>query len=224
MPGQLIFLFGVTPALRRETFIVAPCNAQAFAFIESWPDWGARAAALYGPKGCGKTHLAQIWREVSGAAQFELGHEPDFAAFRRMAASLPGDAAILLEDAGAIASMERDLFLMEIFERPLARLLLTGVEAPARWPVLIADLRSRLDSLLAFPIWAPDDTLLAGIVRKHFADRQLSVPDTAIARILTHVERTPAAIAAFIARADSKALSEKRPISVRLVMDLVENS
>lgn len=222
MPGQLVFPFGVRPALARDAFVAAACNEQAYRFIERWPDWEARAAAIYGPKGCGKTHLAQIWREASGAAELSLGPDPDFTSLEQMAASLPPDAAILLEDVNANPSRERDLFLMAMFERPQARLLLTALEAPSRWPVLLHDLRSRLDSLLAFPIWAPDEALLSAIVRKHFADRQLSVPDRVVARIVTHVERTPEAIAAFIARADSKALSEQRAIGERLVMDLIE--
>jgi chromosomal replication initiation ATPase DnaA len=88
--------------------------------------------------------------------------------------------------------------------------------------VVIGDLRSRFDSLLAFPMWALDETLLAGLVRKHFEDRQLDVTAPIVKRILTHVERTPEAVAAFVARIDVKALSEKRAVTERLVMDLIE--
>ncbi len=111
--------------------------------------------------------------------------------------------------------------LLALFEQPSCMLLLTGRAAPLEWPVAIDDLRSRFDSLLAFAMWAPDETLLAGLVRKYFADRQLAVPDTVVSRILTHVERTPEAVAAFVARTDLKALSERRALSERLVLDLI---
>ena len=111
---------------------------------------------------------------------------------------------------------------MSLFERQKTTLLLTGEAAPSEWPVALGDLRSRFDSLLAFPMWALDETLLAGLVRKHFEDRQLAVTETIVKRILTHVERTPEAVAAFVARIDVKALSEKRAITERLVMDLIE--
>src|SRR4051812_3119011 len=67
MAGQLVLPFGVQPALKRETFITAPCNEAALAFLERWPDWPHKAVALYGPSGAGKTHLAAIWAEIAGA-------------------------------------------------------------------------------------------------------------------------------------------------------------
>src|SRR5262245_65550189 len=67
MPSQLALPFGSQPALKREDFIVAPCNEQALAFIERWPDWPARAAAIWGPPQSGKTHLARIFCDRSGA-------------------------------------------------------------------------------------------------------------------------------------------------------------
>ena len=67
MPGQLVFPFGVEPALGREDFILAPCNEQAVQFIRRWPDWPMPTAALYGPAHSGKTHLAAIWRKMADA-------------------------------------------------------------------------------------------------------------------------------------------------------------
>jgi chromosomal replication initiation ATPase DnaA len=72
-------------------------------------------------------------------------------------------------------------------------------------------------------MWEPDDALLAGLVTKHFADRQLDVPDPVTVRIVTQVERTPAAIADFIARLDHRAFSQKRAVTERLVLELLES-
>ena len=71
-------------------------------------------------------------------------------------------------------------------------------------------------------MWAPDDSLLSALVTKHFADRQLEATEGVVMRIVTHVERTPEAVAAFVERADRKALAEKRPITDRLVLELIE--
>ena len=215
MPGQLALPFGSRPALGREDFIVAPCNEQALRFIERWPDWPTRAAAIWGPRDSGKTHLARIFADLSGAhlvSASELsGVDPDT------------ETAIAVELAETQADMDRDRLLFALFERPSGALLLTGRTAPSEWPVVLGDLKSRFDALLAFEVWAPDDHLLSALIRKQFADRQLEITDAIVRRLLTHVERTPQAIAAFIVRIDEKALAEKRAISERLVMELIDS-
>ena len=215
MPGQLALPFGSRPALGREDFIVAPCNEQALRFIERWPDWPTRAAAIWGPRDSGKTHLARIFADLSGAhivsASDLSGLDPDT------------ETAIAVELDEMQADMERDRLLFALFERPSGTLLLTGRTPPSEWPVALGDLKSRFDALLAFEVWAPDDHLLSALIRKQFADRQLEVTDAIVRRLLTHVERTPQAIAAFISRIDEKALAEKRAVSERLVMELIDS-
>lgn len=228
MAGQLVFPFGVRPALGRGDFIVAPCNENAVRFVESWPGWPVRAAALHGPEGSGKTHLACVWAALACAERVPVsaltdGPEADAALQRLLARG--ADAAIAVDDVDSApdASLgKRDRALFALFERPSGTLLFTGRTPPTEWKVAIGDLRSRFDALLAFPLWAPDETLLQGLVRKHFADRQLDVPEGVVKRILTHVERTPEAIAAFVARADARALAEKRAVTERLVLALIE--
>jgi chromosomal replication initiation ATPase DnaA len=218
MPDQLVFSFGVTHALGRDDFIVASSNEQALAFIERWPDWPTRSAAIWGPAQAGKTHLASIWCARSDAHLVPASHlsAMEFA-------ELPAGASLALELADmARPDTARDRALLALFERPAGNLLLTARSHPSEWAVTIADLKSRYDSLLAFPLWAPDDALLTGLIRKHFSDRQLEVADAVVARLLTHLERTPEAIAAFVARSDEKALAEKRAVSERLVLELID--
>ncbi|HRQ82666.1 MAG TPA: DNA replication protein, partial [Azospirillaceae bacterium] len=50
-------------AMGEADFLVAAPNAEAVAWIDRWPAWPAPALCLYGPAGCGKTHLSRIWAE-----------------------------------------------------------------------------------------------------------------------------------------------------------------
>jgi chromosomal replication initiation ATPase DnaA len=196
MPGQLVFPFGARTALRREDFIVAPCNEQAFRFIERWPDWPVRAAAIYGPHASGKSHLVEVWCARSSAPILSAPHLTEDA----LGPIAPG-AAVAVEQADIIPDHEgeeRDRALLALFERPAGTLLLTGRTPPSEWPAA------------------------SGLARKHFADRQIDVPENVVTRILTHVERTPEAIAAFVTRADRKAWVEKRAVGERLVLELIE--
>jgi chromosomal replication initiation ATPase DnaA len=220
MSGQLVFPFGVEPALGREDFILAPCNEQAVQFIRRWPDWPTRSAALHGPSGCGKTHLAAIWRNMAGA---ETVPARDLVPDLIPIIAPRGESAIVIEDIDSDEPREdRDRALLALLERPAGALLLTGRAPPSDWPVAVGDLRSRFLSLIGFRMWVPDDRLLSALVVKHFADRQLEVTDGVVKRIVTHVERTPEAVAAFVARADRKALAEKRPVTTRLVLELID--
>jgi chromosomal replication initiation ATPase DnaA len=217
MSAQLVLPFGVKSALGRDVFIAAPCNEQALQFIQRWPEWPARAAAIHGPAGCGKSHLAAIWARSAGAqilAARDLNPEGlDNPAF-----------AFAIEDIDAVEPHPaRDRALMALFERPGAWLLLTARNPPAEWQSTIGDLKSRFQSLIAFPVWAPDDALLSALIVKHLADRQLGAAPSVVERIVTQIERTPEAIGGFIARADRKALAEKRAVTERLVLELLES-
>jgi chromosomal replication initiation ATPase DnaA len=66
-PSQLPFDLPHRPALGRADFLVSDCNAAALGWIERWPEWPARVLLLYGPPGCGKSHLAELWRRRSSA-------------------------------------------------------------------------------------------------------------------------------------------------------------
>ena len=65
----------------RGDFIVVPANERAVAFLDSYPDWPAPAAALYGPPACGKSHLAAVWAQKAQARILEAadlkGEIPD---------------------------------------------------------------------------------------------------------------------------------------------------
>jgi len=54
-------------SFHREDFLESGSNAAALALVERWPDWPSYAAAIAGPHGSGKSHLASIWAEQAGA-------------------------------------------------------------------------------------------------------------------------------------------------------------
>ena len=56
--SQLPLDLGHHPALSEGDFLVAPCNAEAHAWLERWPRWPGPASVIFGPAQCGKTHLA----------------------------------------------------------------------------------------------------------------------------------------------------------------------
>jgi chromosomal replication initiation ATPase DnaA len=70
-------------------------------------------------------------------------------------------------------------------------------------------------------IHPPDETLLAAILIKQFADRQIRVGEDVIAYVLPRMERSFAAAREIVARADRLALVEKSRISIALMRKIL---
>ena len=195
--------------MTRADFLIGPGNAAALAFLEAWPDWPLPAAALFGPGASGKTHLASIWSLRSGATIVDAN-----------ALLVPPDGAVVVEDCDRAEGPAHESALFALMERGTP-MLLTGRTAPARWPVSLPDLASRFRALLAFELGEPDEALLRTLAVKLFADRQLLVPEAVVDRLIRDLERSPAAIRAFIARADEEALRLQKPINLQLIRGLM---
>lgn len=215
-PAQLPLSLPFSPALSREEFIVSSANAEAFALIENWPDWTVPIAALYGPAGCGKTHLASIWREKS-EAEWIPAAELHLADVQCVAARVIED----VDSAEPTLARDSALFRAMCTADPRAPLLLTGLAPPPHWPCTLPDLASRFSAMVTVSVRVPDERVLARLAQKLFADRQLPVPQEVIAHMLLVLERSPAAIREFVAEADAVALSEARPINLSLVRRLL---
>jgi len=199
--------------------VTSLASAPALAFIDSWPDWIVASAVLHGPSGSGKSHLLAVWKERS-QAQIVSAAELSGRALARLDPSLP----VAVEDVdSAPVNPARDDAIFALLERATlqAPVLLTGRESPQQWAATLPDLASRFSALLAFALWAPDDALLAAIARKLFNDRQLTVPDAVIVRMVQSLERSPSAIRDFVDRADAKALAEARPVNLALVREML---
>ena len=215
--AQLPLDLGHRPAMGGLDFLVAPCNEQAVAWLDRWPDWPSPALVVHGPEGCGKTHLTHVWQVSSGA--ISLSAESLAAADPP---ALVGDAAACIIDNADAGIDERALLhLYNFMAERGGRLLLTGRAPPARWPLVLADLASRLRAAAAVAIGAPDDALIGGVLVKLFADRQLRVAPSVITYLLSHIERSFAAARRIVSLLDEAALAEKRRITMPLARDVL---
>lgn len=209
MISQLILPLEPATRMTRDDFIVASGNRHALDFLDGWPDWSVPAAALFGPSASGKTHLACIWAARSGAILVDA---------RMLRAPVAGPAVV--ENCDSVIDRGHEPALFAMLERG-APLLLTGRRAPASWPVGLPDLASRFRALVTFELGQADEALLMALAVKLFADRQVQVPEAVITELVQQLERSPAALHDFIARADATALSRQKPINLQLIRGLM---
>jgi len=220
MTRQLAFELAHRPALGREDFLVAPSNEAAVAQIDAWPDWPASAFWLSGPAGSGKTHLAEVWNQMSGARFVEA----DVLRLHGVE-NLLKERALIMENIGSLDDeAERALFhLLNGLREEGGSLLLTARQPVGHMRVRLPDLASRLRALPHAELGAPDDALLSGVLVKLFDDRQLQVPEALIPYLASRIERSVAAARDIVDGLDKASLSGKRPVNVKLASEILKD-
>ncbi|SMX49453.1 DnaA ATPase domain-containing protein [Maliponia aquimaris] len=222
-PVQMPLPLPSRAALGKHDFFVSPANALAVAQIERWRDWPARKMILSGPTGSGKTHLAHVWAQMSGA-RIEQARALDSADIPALAAG-----PVCVEDVEEIAgqpALEEALF--HLHNMVLANggaLLLTAARDPAYWNLGLPDLSSRMMGAQVAHIAEPDDALLAAVLAKLFDDRQVVPGPEVIGYLVRHMPRSYAAAAQIVAALDAEALAQKgkvsRKLAARILAELV---
>ncbi|MGQ0526566.1 MAG: HdaA/DnaA family protein [Alphaproteobacteria bacterium] len=209
------------PALGREDFLIGACNKAAVGWIDAWPEWPAPVLVIQGPASSGKTHLAAVWRERAEAENLPL----EFLA-RNTAEELAAYGRNLVLDGldlwlGDMAAETTLFHLYNIFKEDKRSLLITTRMAPQNTDYALADLSSRLRAAPAVAIREPDDELLASVLIKLFSDRQLIITADIIRYILPRMERSFEAAQAIATQADRLALSQKKPVTIALVRQVL---
>ena len=219
-PRQLAFVLPHEESLTRDNFLEGPANAAALALIEAWPEWPARTMLLAGPEGSGKSHLAAIWAEASGARVT--------AAHALTPANVPGalaTGALVVEDLRPHDFDERALFhLLNLAREETAFVLITAREAPTAFEIELKDLRSRLRALPLVSLKPPDDQLFRALIVKLCADRQLTVDEAVVGYLANRIERSYAAARDTVALLDREALRLGRPITRNLAAEILRTA
>ncbi len=210
---QLPLDLGYRPALGRDDFLVAPCNQDAVTFIDQWPDWKGHALCVFGPPGCGKSHLANVFA-LRANAEFV---SPSDLCDETVEGFIKLDKPLVIEDGDLISESRALLHLFNATREQGHYLLFTSQKPPARWSTALPDLRSRMAALHAVRIDAPDDTLMGAILVKLFADRQISVSPEVISYAIRHMTRSYSAARRIVDLADKESLAGQKAVTVPLI-------
>nr|WP_318272652.1 chromosomal replication initiator DnaA [Paracoccus saliphilus] len=219
---QLTLDLTTPPAHARADFLPAPANHAALAALDRPQDWPQGRMLLIGPEGSGKTHLAAFWAAENGARRISA------AALRPDAADLLATegGAVVVEDAdhaGFAAGAEQALFHLWNLCAPRDCLLLLTARTPPRdWGLVLPDLRSRMDAMPQVHLGPPDEALLAAVMVKLFADRQLSVPAGLIDWLVLHTDRDLGLARRLVTAMDNAAMAQKGPVTRRIAAELLD--
>jgi chromosomal replication initiation ATPase DnaA len=199
-PCQLGLPFTYSQRYEAADFIAAASNHAALTWLDDPAAWPGQRLAVHGEPGTGKTHLLHLFAFRRNALLL------DGPALRRLQ-DLPGTGAIAIDDADAMADQPALLHLLNMAGEAGRPVLLAGQAAPAFWGTTLADLTSRLRAMQAVRLENPDDALLAALLRRLLADRQMAVPPAVQDFLLLRLPRAGGALRAAVRRLDSMSLA-----------------
>jgi len=131
---------------------------------------------------------------------------------------------LVIEDVSELGLDERALFhLLNLAREEAASILITARTPPAGWRLRTPDLASRLKALPVVTLLPPDDALLRAVLVKLFSDRQLSVDESLIGYVASHIERSFAAARDAVATLDAEALRQQRPLTRVLAAEVLRH-
>jgi chromosomal replication initiation ATPase DnaA len=212
---QLPLAFTHDAASGRDDLRVADPLSAAVKIVDSWPHWPSPVVILAGAVGSGKSHLASIWRQRSGAIAI---HPKAGSGAAVVAASGP----VIFEDVDRLGFDDTELFhVINSVRENGTGLLMTSRLWPMSWPVALPDLRSRLKAATVVEIGEPDEELLSQVIVKLFADRQLYIDDKLVLYIVNRMERSLNAAQLIVDRLDRLALGRGTRITRLLAAEVL---
>ena len=214
--GQLTLELGHTPAQGEADFLVGEGNELAHGRIMAFPHWPDPITLLIGPAKSGKSHLARIFADRSGAR---------FAAVADLdaLATEGGTSPLVVEDVDRLGYDEAGLFhLLNRSMREQRPILLTAREDIANWPLTTDDVRSRARRATAYTLELTDDIQLSQMFVKLFGDRQLKVDPKIIGYLVARMERSAEEAVVLADLMDRLALAKGTAITRSIAADALD--
>ena len=196
-------------------------NVQALVALKDWQSTikSEPFLFLWGESGSGKTHLLR----ACATNYADAAYDPELVDLKE----LKGDAS----DCFAVDNVEKlgaagQIALFNLFNRLRATggRLLTAANQPPLQLALREDLRTRLGSGLIFRLHPLSDEEKKEALKSQALSRGLSLPSGALDYLLARVPRDMRSLMSFLVALDRYSLEHKRPITLPLLREVLQNS
>ncbi len=216
--SQLIFKFPFKATYFENDFYVSSNNFSAYKLIESCPNWPDKWINIFGPKGCGKTHLVNILKKKIDS-------------FYRKASDINNSDLIKIEKYQCIIidNYENNingnlLYSLLNHSKQLNKYIVINSLKPINlFSTNLKDLESRLNSFFKVSIDYPTDDLLRVIISKSFSDKQINLNNKNLEYIIKNIDRSYDKVFEFIKKLDNESLSSGKSININLIKKCFSN-
>lgn len=224
---QLPLDFEVRSYMGRNDFMISRCNRKAFEMLDSWPDWLSNGLFIYGPKGCGKSHLAHLFtdklKQCSNGKQQAVIVPASQVNTRNVKRLAQENVGIVVENVYPQHNDESLFHLFNMFNEEGKYMLWTAEKPVNLMRFSLPDLQTRLNMLPSVEIGEPDDAMLQMLVAKQFNDRQIIIGQDILNYIINNSQRSFAYIRDLVKEIDEVSLAHQCAVNYNVVKIAMEN-
>lgn len=207
----------------KENFISNECNKVALSLVDQFKNikrfkekYNFPVLFLYGPKSSGKTHLANIYREITKAKFISEIDEKNINLARL-------GKSFIIDDFDKISSLNESLF-MHFFNEinfNLGSLLIITSKSPTSIKFHLSDLSSRIKSCISAKIDLPSDEVLYSILVKELSDKKLYLDDKLCIYVIKRIKRNYNSILKFSNYLDTFSLEKKNRVNIKDLKNII---
>lgn len=210
---QLLLDFPRQTKFDAADFMPMTCNADALKAIESTLSQGFGGLYIYGPEGCGKSHLLHTAAERLNTQVLTPSTLPEDPT------TLSCAVVDMIDE--ATAPQQEQLFHLYNHLKASGGVFIFAGRNAADQLTGLPDLTSRLKTLQHIKMQLPDSNQLELLLVKFAADRQLQIDASVVRYLLRRAERSPRKLEGLVGKIDEASLTEKRAVTIPLVKEVV---
>ena len=217
--SQLIFKFPFKIKYYEEDYYVSSNNFLAYRLIENWPNWPDKWINIFGPKGCGKTHLSNILIKKIKFSKILDANRVDDETIKQIAKI----KCLIIDDYKN--NIDEKLFYSVLNQaKQYDNYVVINSDKPVdEISFELNDLKSRAKSFVNLGIELPTDDLLRVIISKFFSDKQIDLNPKISEYIIKNIERSYEKVFNFIKEVDNLSLSSGKSININLIKKVLTN-
>ena len=216
MSQQLIFNFPFKKTYLSQDFYVSKNNINAFNLIESWPQWPSRFINIFGPIGCGKTHLANILSSKINSLIISSKKIDE-----NIINQFKTKECLIIDDFDNDIDENLLYSIINLANQDNKYLIISSPISLKKFKIELKDLNSRFTSFIEVGIDLPTDDLVKVILTKNFSDKQITISKKNIDYILNNIDRSYEKINLFSSLIDNLSLEKAKPINLKLIKDVL---
>ena len=217
--SQLVFKFPFKKKYYEQDYYVSSNNFSAYRLIESWPNWPDKCVNIFGPRGCGKTHLSNIFVKKIKTYYVEAGDLKNIDIIK----NIENKECLIIDDYKNNIKENEFYSILNFLRQANKYVIINSIFPIKNEKIKLNDLKSRLNSFIDVGIELPTDELLRVIISKYFSDKQIDITPKISEYIIKNIERSYEKVFKFIKEIDDLSLSSGKSININLIKKALIN-